>query len=109
MKRINFYTLLSHVGTGVSIFVGIGGAMWGFLMYLQYSFLTALAAAVIGLVPGLFMLIITEALFVLLEILKESRKQTLLLLQMTTVLTPNTADSDPAPMHGDDPEILSDH
>jgi hypothetical protein len=101
MKRINFYALLSHVGTGVSIFVGIGGAMWGFMMYLHYSFLTALAAAVIGLVPGLFMLIVTEALFVLLELLKENREQTRLLRDIAASNSRNK--------QGEQPEILSDH
>jgi len=102
MNRLSFYTLLSHIATGVALFVGISGAAWAFFTYLKFSFITAIAAAIIGLVPGLFMLLISEGLFVLIQILREKQKQTILL----TSIDKKTAS--PAETAGDD-ENLSDH
>lgn len=79
MERSTFFTLLTHIATGVALFIGAAGAMWGFITYYHLSFIASLAAAVIGLVPGLFMLLIAEGLYVLLEILKEKRRQSELL------------------------------
>lgn len=105
MKRSNLYTLLSHVASGVAIFVAAGGAMWGFITYYQLSFIAASAAAVIGLVPGLFMLLFAEGFYLLLEILQEKRRQTDLLTKIEAGLqkkgTPSSED-------GSD-EIISDH
>lgn len=105
MNRHLFYTLLSHIATGVSLFVGIGGAAWAFFTYLKFSLITAVAAAIIGLVPGLFMLLISEGLFVLLRILSEKEKQTELLISIDNKLGTNTSSS---PAEGGD-ENLPDH
>ena len=105
MKRSNLYTLLSHVASGVALFVGAAGAMWGFITYYSLSFIAALAAAVIGVVPGLFMLLIAEGLFVLLEILKEKQRQSELLADIAEELRKN---STPPSGNGAD-EIVSDH
>lgn len=102
MNRINLYILLSHIATGVALFVGASGAVWAFFTYIKFSFVAALAAAVIGVVPGLFMLIISEALHVLILTLQEKQKQT----QLLASIARNTA---PAPQGKSDDENLSDH
>jgi len=67
------------VASGVALFVSASGAAWGFFTYFHVSFFSALSAGIIGIVPGVFLLIISEALFVLLEILKEKKEHTKLL------------------------------
>ncbi len=105
MERANFFTLLTHIATGVALFVAAAGGMWGFITYLHLSFVAALAAAVIGLVPGLFMLLIAEGLYVLLEILKEKRHQTKLL----ETIAAGKQHTAPPPASEEHDENLPDH
>ena len=111
MERSVLFNLLTHIATGVSLFVGAAGAMWGFITYLPLSFVAAVAAAVIGLVPGLFMLLIAEGLYVLLEILKEKRRQSELLEKIAATHTTPSPSSIPevTPAKGASDENLPDH
>lgn len=104
-KRTDFYILLSHVASGVALFVAAGGAMWGFITYYQLSFIAASAAAVIGLVPGLFMLLIAEGFYVLLEMLQEKKHQSDLLERIETQLRQGNT----SPSGDGSDEIVSDH
>ena len=103
MQRFNLYTLLTQVASGIALFVASAGAMWAFITYYHFSLVGAIAAAVIGLVPGLFMLLITEGLYVLLQILKEKRHQSKLLSDIKESLESKPATPDA------DHEIVSDH
>ena len=79
MKNINFFSFLSQVTSGISLFLILSGAVAGFVIYIKYSLLSAIAAAFIGTVPGIVFLIFSEGFFILLELLKESKKQTKIL------------------------------
>lgn len=105
MERNTFFTLLTHIATGVALFVAAAGGMWAFFTYLHISIPAALAAAVIGIVPGLFMLLIAEGLYVLLEILKEKRRQSELLERIAT----QTGHKEPSLPQGTPDENLPDH
>ena len=112
MERSILFTLLTHIATGVALFIGAAGAMWGFITYYSLSFVAALAAAVIGVVPGLFMLLIAEGLYVLLEILKEKRRQTDLLETIAGTKAdtlPPSSISQTTPSRGEYDENLPDH
>ena len=56
-----------------------GGASVGFIMYSKYSILSGIAASFIAMVPGIIFLLFSEGFFLLLEILKEKKKQTKIL------------------------------
>jgi len=111
MERQVLFALLTHIATGVALFVATAGAMWGFITYLPLSFVAAVAAAVIGLVPGLFMLLIAEGLYVLLEILKEKRRQSELLEKIAaSQASPSPASIPEVTLSkGASDEILPDH
>ncbi len=94
MTRTDLYALLSHVATGVSLFVTAAGAMWAFIVYLPLSFLSAVAAAVVGMVPGIFLLLIAEGFFILTKIHREKQTQTELLRDIRDRLAPEPAETD---------------
>lgn len=94
MSRTDLYALISHVATGVALFVAAAGGMWGFIYYSPYSFLSGVAAAVIGLIPGVFLLLIAEGFFVLLKIFKEKQQQTSLLQEISDKLSRTSDETD---------------
>ncbi|MDQ1340738.1 MAG: hypothetical protein QG567_1896 [Campylobacterota bacterium] len=79
MKQVNFYIVLSHIASGVALFVSVAGAIWGFLAYSDQSFASGVVIAVAAAAPGVFLLIISEGFFILSEILKEKKAQTKIL------------------------------
>ena len=79
MKNFNLFSFLSHVTSGISIFLIFGGATAGFIIYSKYSFISGIAASFIAMVPGVIFLLFSEGFFIILEILKEKKKQTKIL------------------------------
>lgn len=86
MKRIDFYRLISHIASGIALFISAGGAVWGFFTYFSTSLFAAFAAAAVGIVPGIFLLLISEGFFLLSEILNEKKEQTKLLESINEIL-----------------------
>ena len=72
--------------SGIALFISVSGGFIGFYLYSHISFLTGVSAGFIGIIPGVFFFIIFEGFSILVQILKENKKQTELLAKISSSL-----------------------
>ena len=81
-KRVKFFYFLSYVATGFSVFVMIAGGVSSFLHFYPISLVSAITAMILSLFPGVFLLLISEGYYILLNNYIQNQKQKTILEQI---------------------------
>lgn len=80
--RSTIFELIVNIATGAAWVAALGGAYLAFSHTLVYGLMAAVSAGILGLIPGLLVIAFLEGINLLIEIHKEQKKQTALLVQL---------------------------